>query len=236
MVLKQPRFQSHFMFQKVLIAEEFDIIYSGLKATLEEIQINSTAIEHVSYCDEALMKLKKGVLDNSTYDLLICDLFFLADHKSQEIPSGKELIKRVRKEFPTLKIIVFSNEDKPFIIQDLYKNFKINAYVWKKGNGQKELKKAIRHVYYKDNFYLSEELSGAIHPKNEIKISEFDILLIECLSKGFSQEEISIELKEKGISPSSTSAIEKRLKFLKEDFNANNPAHLVALAKDLGVV
>ena len=30
--------------------------------------------------------------------------------------------------------------------------------------------------------------------------------------------------------------IEKRLKFLKEHFNANNPAHLVAIAKDLGLV
>jgi DNA-binding NarL/FixJ family response regulator len=224
------------MFEKVLITEKFDILYSGLKATLEEIEITSTAIEHASHCDQAFMKLKKGVLDNSTYDLLICDLVFLKDHKSQEITSGKDLIRKVREEFPALKIIVFCDEHKSFIIQDLYKNLKINAYVWKKRNGQKELKKAIHHVYHEEDFYLSGDLNGAIHPKNEIKISEYDILLIEFLSQGFAQEDISTKLKKKGISPSSTSAIEKRLKFLKEYFNANNPTHLVALAKDLGVV
>jgi len=223
------------MFEKVLITEKYDVIYSGLKATLEEIKITSASIEHASHCDQAFMKLKKGVLDNSTYDLLICDLVFLKDHRSLEITSGRDLIKKVREEFPILKIIVFCDEYKSFIIQDLYKNLKINAYVWKKKNGQKELKKAICHVYHKENFYLSPELNGVIHPKNEIKISEYDIILIEFLSKGFSQEDISTKLKKKGISPSSTSAIEKKLKFLKEHFNANNTTHLVALAKDLGV-
>jgi DNA-binding NarL/FixJ family response regulator len=224
------------MFQKVLIAEEFDIIYSGLKATLEEIEITSTVIVHASYWDEAFMKLKKGVLNNSIYNLLICDLVFLRDHKSHEITSGKDFIKRVREEFPALKIIVFSDEDKSFIIQDLHKNFKINAYVLKDRDGQKELKKALHHMHYSEEFYISKELKGAIHPRKEIKISEYDIFLIKCLSRGFSQEDISLKLKKKRVSPSSTSAIEKRLKFLKENFNANNPAHLVALAKDLGVV
>ena len=224
------------MFEKVLITEKYDIVYSGLKATLEEVEITSAAIEHASHCDQAFMKLKKGVLDNSTYDLLICDLLFLKDHISKELTSGRDLIKKVREEFPVLKIIVFCDEYKSFIIQDLYKNLKINAYVWKKKNGQKELKKAIHHVYKSEKFYISDELSRLIHPKNEIKISEYDIILIEFLSKGFSQEDISTKLKKKGISPSSTSAIEKKLKFLKEYFNANNTIHLVALAKDLGVV
>jgi len=224
------------MFQKVLIAEEFDIIFSGLKATLEEIGISNTEIERASYCDEAFMKLKKGVLDNTTYDLLICDLVFLEDDKSQKITSGRDLIKRVREAFPLLKIIVFSDQDKSFVIQDLYKNLKISGYVLNDRDGQKELKKAVHHILYSEDFYISKEVKEAIHPRKAIKISEFDILLIKCLSKGLSQEDISVKLKNKKISPSSTSAIEKRLKFLKEIFNANNSTHLVALAKDLGVV
>jgi DNA-binding NarL/FixJ family response regulator len=224
------------MFEKVLIVEEVDIIHCGLKVTLEEIAITSAAIEHVSYYDEAFLKLKKGILEKKPYDLLICNLFFLETHKSQEITSGKFLIERVREDFPTLKIIVFSDEDKTFIIQDLHKNLKINAYVWKNRNGQKELKKAIHYVSSNDDFFISEDLHATIHPKNEIKISEYDILLINFLSKGFLQEKISIQLKQKGISPSSMSAIEKKIKYLKERFNANNPTHLVAIAKDLGLV
>ena len=50
------------------------------------------------------------------------------------------------------------------------------------------------------------------------------------------QEEISKTLKKKGCFPSSISTIEKRLKFLKEHFNASNPANLVAIAKDFGLM
>jgi hypothetical protein len=130
---------------------------------------------------------------------------------------------------------VFSDQDKSFVIQDLYKNLKINGYVLNDRDGQKELKKAVHHILYSEDFYISKEVKEAIHPRKAIKISEFDILLIKCLSKGLSQEDISVKLKNKKISPSSTSAIEKRLKFLKEIFNANNSTHLVSLAKDLGV-
>ncbi|WP_299671101.1 response regulator [uncultured Polaribacter sp.] len=222
------------MFQKVLIAEDFDIINSGLKATLEEMQISEIA--HVSYCDEALLKLKKGKLEEKPYDLLISDLSFVADHHKQDITSGEALIEKVREDFPDLKIIVFSVEDKPFRIQNLYKNLQINGYVWKNRNGQKELKKAIEHIYAKEDFYISEDLREAIHPKKAIEITAYDTLLIEYLSKGFLQEAISDKLKEKGITPSSVSAVEKRLKFLKEHFNANNPTHLVAIAKDFGLI
>ncbi|KGL62919.1 response regulator [Polaribacter sp. Hel1_85] len=222
------------MFQKVLIAEDFDIINSGLKAALEEMNISKIA--HVSYCDEALLKLKKGKLEGAEYDLLISDLSFVKDHHHQELTSGDVLIAKVREEFPNLKIIVFSVEDKSFRIQHLYKTLKINAYVWKNRNGQKELKKAIQHIYSNEEFYISEELSSAIHPKKAIEITEYDIFLIEALSKGLLQEAISEKLKEKELSPSSVSAVEKRLKFLKEHFDANNPTHLVAIAKDFGLI
>jgi hypothetical protein len=56
------------------------------------------------------------------------------------------------------------------------------------------------------------------------------------LAKGFLQQAISKKLKEKGMIPSSVSAVEKRLKVLKEHFNAKNPTHLVALAKDFGLI
>ena len=49
------------------------------------------------------------------------------------------------------------------------------------------------------------------------------------------QEQISEELKNKKWTPTSVSSIEKRLKFLREHFNATNPAHLVSIAKYLGL-
>ena len=222
------------MFKKVLIAEDIDIINSGIKSTLEAMNI--AEIIHVSYCDEALLKLRSESKKNTPFDLLISDLSFEEDHHQQKIKSGTELIKKVREEFDDLKIIVFSIEDKPFVIQNLCNNLKIDAYVWKNRNGQKDLEKAIQHSYSKTGFYISEDLREAIHPKKAIEITAYDIHIIEQLSYGILQDNLPTIFEEKQIKPSGKSSIEKRLKFLKEHFNANNPTHLVAIAKDFGLI
>lgn len=222
------------MFKKVLIVEDFDVINCGIKTAVEEIGIEQ--VEYDFYCDEAYFKIKNSYINNDPFDLLISDLSFENDGTPQRLKSGLALIEKVKIEFPNLKIIVFSIEDKPFKIQHLYHNLKIQGYVWKNRNGLKELKKAIHFIFENTQFYISPDLNHAIHPKKAVEISDFDIYLIESLSKGLLQEDISLKLKEKEISPCSVSAIEKRLKFLREHFNANNPAHLVAIAKDFGLI
>ena len=222
------------MFQKVLIGEDMDYINSGIKSELTKLGI--AQIDYVQYCDEALLKLKRARLDGAPYDLLISDLSFDVDAKIQQITSGDQLVKEVRKEFPVLKIAVFSIEDKTFTIQTLFNDYKINAYVWKSREGLRELKNAIQKIYKSDSLYISPHCANAIVKSEAIEIIDYDLFLIECLSKGYLQEQISTELKEKNWSPTSISSIEKRLKFLREHFNANTPAHLVSIAKDLGLV
>lgn len=222
------------MFEKILVVEDFDVINSGIKIALDELNIKE--VDYISYCDEAFLKIKSASLKGKPYHLIISDLSFENDGTPQVLKSGDELIEKIRTEFLDLKIIVFSVEDKPYRIQNLYKNFNIQAYIWKNRNGLKELKKAIFNAFNTNQFYISPELNSTIHPKKAIEITDFDVFLIESLSKGLLQEAISKELREKGISPSSISAIEKRLKFLREHFNANNPAHLVAIAKDFGLI
>ncbi len=222
------------MFEKVLIAEDQDVINNGVIAILEELEINN--ISHSQYCDEAMLKLKRGQMDEEPYDLLISDLSFKKDHVPQKLTSGIALIEEVRKEFPNLKIIVFSIEDKSYQIQKLHDFFSINGYIWKNRDGARELKKSIQHIYSADSFYISPDLKGAMSSKNSVDITDYDVFIIESLSKGLLQGGISKLLKEKGEAPASVSAIEKRLKFLKEQFNANNATHLVSIAKDSGLI
>jgi len=222
------------MFQKVLIAEDMDFINSGIKSQLLDLGIPE--IEYVQYCDEALLKLKSASLNNAPFDLLISDLSFDEGSVAQKITSGDELIKEVRKEFPNLKIVVFSVEDKSYTIQTLFNEHKINAYVWKSREGLRELKKAINLINSSDSIFISPQVANSLTKSNAIEISDYDIYLIECLSNGYLQEEISKLLKEKNWSPTSVSTIEKRLKFLKVHFNANNPTHLVSITKDLGLI
>lgn len=222
------------MFQKVLVAEDMDFINSGITSELQKLEIPE--IDFVQYCDEALLKLKRAQMDGVPFDLLISDLSFDEDSKVQKLTSGDALIKEVRKIFPDLKIIVFSVEDKAYRIQTLYNDYHIDGYVWKGRDGLRELKQAISKIFNSNSFYISPKVASTISNHQAIEIEDYDIFLIECLSKGYLQEEISEKLKKIKWSPTSVSAIEKRLKFLKEHFNASNPAHLVAVAKDLGLV
>ncbi len=223
------------MFQKVLIAEDMDFINSGIKSELIDLKIPK--IEYVQFCDEALLKLKcANLLDNEPFDLFICDLSFVEDRIEQKITSGDQLVEEVRKLFPKLKIIVFSVEDKAVRVQNLLNNCAINGYVWKNREGLRELKRAIQQISTTKDVYISPHIATILSANNPIEITDYDVFLIESLSKGHSQEEISSFIKEKKWSPTSISAIEKRLKLLKDSFNASNLIHLVAITKDLGLI
>ena len=93
-------------------------------------------------------------------------------------------------------------------------------------------------LFYNNNnsTYLSPLVQQALSPKTDLEIDDYDIELVHLLSNGLSQEEISISLKKKNISPCSLSSIEKRLNKLRIQFKANNAIHLVAIVKDLGLI
>lgn len=222
------------MFKKVLVVEDTDFTNSGIRHELSRLNIDE--IEYSHYCDEALLKLKHSKQQNRPFDLLISDLSFEKDGHEQKITSGEELIQVVKQEFPELKIIVFSVEDKAYRIQTLRKDYHIDAYVWKHRHGLNELLQAIKKVSASNTFYISPQLAYTLSNRNSIEITDYDVILLKYLSKGLLQDDISARLREEKQNPSSKSAVEKRLKFLKEQFNAQNPTHLVSIAKDLGLL
>jgi DNA-binding NarL/FixJ family response regulator len=116
------------MFKKVLIAEDHEVRNLGVVNALTELQIPH--FDFVNYCDDALQKIKAAATADS-YDLLITDLSFDEDHIEQKVNSGQQLIEEVRKIQPNLKVIAFSIEKKPKIIDDLFKIHNINGFVSK---------------------------------------------------------------------------------------------------------
>ncbi|WP_420553585.1 response regulator [Tenacibaculum aiptasiae] len=221
------------MFKKVLIAEDADFMSSGIKAALKSIEIPK--IEYAKYCDEAFLKLKKAWLDKEPFDLLISDLSFLENPNPQRLETGEDLISEAKKLQPLLKTIIFSVEDKPFRVQQLCNELKINAYVWKSIHGERELKTAIELVY-NDTFFISPKLSHALKKKESFEITDYDVFLLKKLANGLDQRGICKELEINKIKPNSISSVEKRLKILKESFNAKNPTQLIAITKDFGLI
>ncbi len=222
------------MFHKVLIAEDLDSISTTVIQALEELSI--IEIHHAKYCDEALLKIKKAVRDNQPYDLLISDLSFKKDHREVKLLSGEELIDAVKKIQPTIKTIVFSIEDKSYRIKSLFNNSGINAYVSKGRNSITQLKNAVTKISNSDKKIISPELSHLLSDPTILEIEAYDISLLKLLSKGLIMDEIALEFKNTGILPNGNSSIEKRINKLKIYFKANNNVHLIAMAKDLGLV
>ncbi|KIA92713.1 transcriptional regulator [Flavobacterium sp. KMS] len=222
------------MFTKVLIAEDIDFNDIAVVQVLQEL--NVPEIEYAKYCDDAVLKIKKGLLDNHPYQLLITDLSFKPDHRETNLNSGEELIAAVKLLFPEIKIIAFSIEDKAYRIKSLFDKYNINAFVMKGRNSIPELKKAIQNAFDTDKKYLPQELNYILQDKTTNEIDNYDIQLIKYLSIGVSQDSMEAKFKEVGITPNSKSTIEKRINKLKVYFKANNPTHLVAIAKDLGLI
>ncbi|WJS94886.1 response regulator [Flavobacterium johnsoniae] len=222
------------MFKKVLVAEDLDSISIAVVQVLEDLKV--PVIHHVKYCDEGLLKIKKAAQENEPYDLLITDLSFKQDHRKANLTSGDELIEAVNKVQPDLKKIVFSIEDKSYRIKSLFNDLGINAYVSKGRNSITELKNAIESTFNNEEKILSSDLSFSFNDKTLIEIESYDISILKLLSQGYILESISKEFKNLSITPNGTSSIEKRINKLKIYFKANNNVHLIAIAKDFGLV
>jgi two-component system capsular synthesis response regulator RcsB len=221
------------MFKRVLIAEDHESVSISVQKTLADLDIERAAYTY--YCDDALLQINKSLLEDQPFDLLITDLSFEEDHRPQAIPGGLELITAVKELNPSLKILVFSAENKAAIIDSLFKDQGINAYVRKARNDAKELKLAIEAIS-QGKTYLSVDLRQKVKQKNAYEFSELDITIIGLLADGTLQKDIPEYLQRNNIKPSGLSSIEKRLNRMKDMLEFSKNEQLVAYCKDFGII
>lgn len=60
-----------------------------------------------------------------------------------------------------------------------------------------------------------------------MEVFNVNIEILRLLSEGYSQKEVSEELKRKGITPNSISIIDKRLKAMRDEFKCNTVFQLM---------
>lgn len=221
------------MFKRVLIAEDHESVSISVQKTLADLEIERS--EYTYYCDDALMHIKKSLNQDQPFDLLITDLSFEEDHRPQKIAGGMELISAVRELNPSLKVLVFSAENKAAMIDSLFKDFGINGFVRKARHDSKELKLAIEAIA-QDKTYLSSDLKKTVKQKNSYEFSDYDITVISLLAQGMLQKEIPTYLQQNNIKPSGLSSLEKRLNLMKEALEFSKNEQLVAYCKDFGII
>lgn len=221
------------MFKKVLIAEDIDTINLGLIDELNKAF--DFEIQHAKYCDDAILKFKKAMIEGQPFDLLISDLSFALDHRTCNIANGEELAREVLTLKPETKVIIYSIDDRPQKVKSLLKNPGINSYICKGRESSKQMLDAIKNLVDKD-IYLPPDLKHLLNQTPVFEVQDYDIILLQELSAGNSQEGISKKLKSKNINPSSVSSIEKRINKLKLHFKAKNTVHLISQVKDFGLI
>lgn len=221
------------MINKVLIAEDHESANISVQKTLEELKIAHT--DYVYYCDDALIKIQKAKQTEDSYDLLITDLYFEKDHREQHLSNGTALIEAVRNVQPELKILVFSAESKPAIIDDLFHKQQIDGYVRKARGDAKELKTAI-HCIAGNQRYLPRTFVQQTKQKNAHEFSEFDITILSLMIEGKRQQEISEHLKKNNMQPAGLSSIEKRLNLIKDALSFSTNEQLIAYCVKMGIV
>ncbi|MBK0382913.1 response regulator [Pedobacter sp. SD-b] len=163
------------MIKKVLIAEDHESANISVRKTLEDLGISQPTYTY--YCDDAFLQVEKAIAENKPFDLLITDLSFDEDDRPQKIADGIELIKVIRNLQPKIKVLVFSGEGKMAMIDHLFKESKINAYVRKARRDVEELKNALLAIQKNKN-YISKPLRRSINQKNTFEFSTYDISII----------------------------------------------------------
>lgn len=221
------------MFKNVLVIDDHAAVNQGIVQTLK----NNTEIPQIAftqYCEDAYIKFQKAQLDNNPFDLIISDLTFKVDHRTQTIKSGLELVELLRDKQPNIKVIIYSIEDRKSKIESYINRYKINGFISKGRHGLKELLEAIPSVW--DNIlYTSKALNLTDH-NSPYEIDDIDVLILKELAQGISQKEIADLLQYKNTKFHSLSSIEKRINKLKIHFTAKNTTHLIAIGKDLGII
>lgn len=170
---------------KLMVADQHPITRKGL----ELIFANSRDIKFITAVSDG--EAVFNALNEDTIDLLVCDI---------DLPklNGISVIRRVKKEFPNVKILVFSAQN-----EDVYAVSTIKAgadgFV-SKNEDLLTLKEAIMKVYL-GGIYISPKLSKKFSTESDSgkkpyykKLSAREIEVLKLLSNGKRNKEIAEEL------------------------------------------
>ena len=221
------------MIRKVLIAEDHESANISVQKTLEDLGVKE--IDYVYYCDDALLRIEHGLKTERSYDLLITDLYFEQDYRAQRISGGIALVTAARQAQPELKVLVFSAENKPAVIDSLFRNQNIDGYVRKARNDARELKSAIEKISRNEQHY-PKQVAEMLRHQNSHNFTDFDVTIISLLAQGTPQKNIPDYLRRHNIKPAGLSSVEKRLSQIKTVFEFSKNEQLVAFCKDMGII
>ena len=204
---------------KVLIVDDHPVVLSGCRSLFASD--NTVKIEEATDAKSGHRAYLARKPDVTVIDIKLPDV------------SGFELMRRIRKDDPEARIIMFSMNDDPGLVVHAIE-MGAQGYVWK-GDDPRVLVKAVRKVAAGDNF-ISPQLAEAVtfsggsikaNPASQVTARELEILRL--LGRGDKIAEVAnaLEISYKTVANSTS--------LLKQKLGAKSHSDLIRIAVEMGL-
>jgi len=211
---------------KIAIADDYKIYRDGLKVGLS-VDENLLVISEADNGDDLMKELEKEIPDVVLMDL------------KMPIMDGMEATKLVRKNYPSVKVLVVSMyEDEKFIIHMMENG--ANGYLLKNAEPD-EIRRSI-YAVYENGYYFNDVVNKALLKKlvlknnlkpsfnQNVELTERELQVLKLICEEKTAAEIGKEI---FLSPRSVEGIRQRLI---EKVGVRNTAGLVMFAAKNGMV
>jgi two-component system nitrate/nitrite response regulator NarL len=171
---------------KIAIVDDHQIVIDGITALLEDIP----ELEIIASTTSPLKMLE--VLSANDVDILLTDIMM------PEL-TGQQLAKKVKEQFPSIKILALSMSGQADIVNEMINDADISGYVLK-NIGKKELAAAIEKIAANGIYFSDEVLDELNHisrikkENDEVHLTQREIEIIRLIEKEMSNKEIADKL------------------------------------------
>ena len=202
---------------KVLIVDDHPVVLSGFRSLFASD--NTVKIEEATDAKSGHRAYLARKPDVTVIDIKLPDV------------SGFELMRRIRKDDPEARIIMFSMKDDPALVVHAIE-MGAQGYVWK-GDDPRMLVKAVRKVAAGDNF-ISPQLAEAVtfsggsikaNPASQVTARELEILRL--LGRGDKIAEVANALEISYKTVANTTSL------LKQKLGAKSHSDLIRIAVEM---
>ncbi len=168
---------------KIIIADDHPIILSGVRALIESNNNDCQIVAEATDVQELFNQLK----EHTNVDVLITDYSMpLSDYTD-----GIDMIKKIQRLYPFLKIIVFTQMANPGLLSTLVE-LNINGLLLKK-DMLSDIDKVLTTIQSGKKYLSSSVKSLLVHKKNHssIQLSTKELEVLRMFSNGMSVSEIA---------------------------------------------
>jgi DNA-binding NarL/FixJ family response regulator len=172
---------------RIIIADDHPLLVDGLQRMLGEMK-DMEVLAPVQNGRQLLARLREQAVDMVLLDLHMPQL------------DGLETLKILQKEFPALKILIFTNYNQPKLLREA-RNLGARGYLLKNCTSQ-TLKEAVLTVSDGGTWFQEEEVSAASGSESvftddfmrKYQITQREVEIIRKIAQGYTTKEIGEQL------------------------------------------